>query len=193
MAVGQKKNNALWPEGHNGTHVAGELVTARTRKHWNTDCHLLPSSPFWLLETELGRGTDLSMSFILASLGTLKKLTFVLLNLLEVYLWKVSSKCCGFSQLFLSLPIRLHKPSFQKHRTSLATPPCIFCLVPNAQKSTLPKGSARKGDGSAAEIHSMWMHIEPPLPPAREVSGRFRDRSLLFIPTWQPSALLLPA
>lgn len=88
-----------------------------------------------------------------------------------------------FSQVFPSLPMGLHKPSFQKRQTSSATSSCIFYLIPNVQKATLPKASVHKGDREALQKSILFEYRESlPHPLPGGVSGRFGARSLLLSP-----------
>lgn len=92
-----------------------------------------------------------------------------------------------FSQVFPSLPMGLHKPTFQKRQTSSATSSCIFYLIPNVQKATLPKASVHKGDREALQKSILFEYRESlshPLPGG--VSGRFGARSLLLSPRAPP-------
>lgn len=65
-----------------------------------------------------------------------------------------------FSQVFPSLPMGLHKPTFQKRQTSSATSSCIFYLIPNVQKATLPKASVHKGDREALQKSILFEYRE---------------------------------
>lgn len=92
-----------------------------------------------------------------------------------------------FSQVFPSLPMGLHKPTFQKRQTSSATSSCIFYLIPNVQKATLPKASVHKGDREALQKSILFEYRESlshSLPGG--VSGRFGARSVLLSPCAPP-------
>lgn len=97
-----------------------------------------------------------------------------------------------FTLWFLSgislLPIRLHKHSFQRCQTSSATPSCIFFLIPDVRKITLPKASVHKGKRRALQKSILFEQKKNPPCHTRWNFWNIRRTQLPFIPNSRPHA-----
>lgn len=163
MAAAQKENLMLC--GLRGTMAVWhthcwQWGKGSTSTQTGTFCPTAPSGN-WANSGRAGAGTNLSMSFILASLVTLKKVNFCAaknFGALPVGALKGLQQVL-FSPWFLSgISLLAHKPSVQKHQTSSATPPCIFYLIPNMENHSATTQCPQRRRGSPAEINPIGTH-----------------------------------
>lgn len=168
MAVAQKENTmlcglrgtmAVWHTG--GSNVA-ESEDREAPKHRLEPSTLQPLLAIGQTVAELGQEqTDLSMSFILASPVTLKKVNFCAARgygSLPVEALKGLQQVLFIPWFLSGISLLAHKPSVQKHQTPSATPPCIFYLIPNMENHSAKPQCPHRRWGSPAEINSIGTH-----------------------------------